>query len=81
MECSSSDVVWCCRNYPHPLVFPSIVQVLNDLLDPTRTNLKIRVNSGKGIHVEGLKEEVVLSAEHALSLIGAGEANRKVCFS
>jgi len=53
-------------------------EVLNDLLDPTRTNLKIRVNSGKGIHVEGLKEEVVLSAEHALSLIGAGEANRKV---
>lgn len=53
-------------------------EVLNDLLDPTRTNLKIRVNSAKGIHVEGLKEEVVLSAEHALSLIAAGEANRKV---
>jgi len=53
-------------------------EILNDLLDPTRTNLKIRVNGTKGIHVEGLKEEVVLSAEHALSLIAAGEANRKV---
>lgn len=53
-------------------------EVLNDLLDPTRTNLKIRVNSAKGIHVDDLKEEVVLSAEHALSLIRAGEANRKV---
>ncbi|CAD7702378.1 unnamed protein product [Ostreobium quekettii] len=53
-------------------------EVLNDLLDPTRTNLKIRTNSTKGIHVEGLKEEVVLSCEHALSLIATGEANRKV---
>jgi len=53
-------------------------EVLNDLLDPTRTNLKIRMNSTKGIHVDGLKEEVVLSVEHALSLIATGEANRKV---
>lgn len=53
-------------------------EVLNDLLDPTRTNLKIRMNSTKGIHVDGLKEEVVLSCEHALSLIATGEANRKV---
>ncbi|CAD7695675.1 unnamed protein product [Ostreobium quekettii] len=53
-------------------------EVLNDLLDPTRTNLKIRTNSTRGIHVDGLKEEVVLSVEHALSLIAIGEANRKV---
>ncbi|GMH42753.1 hypothetical protein BSKO_10672 [Bryopsis sp. KO-2023] len=53
-------------------------EILNDLLDPARNNLRIREHKAKGVHIDGLKEEVVLSAEHALSLIAAGEANRKV---
>lgn len=42
------------------------MQVLNDLLDPSRTNLRLREDPRKGIYVEGIKEETLLSAEHAL---------------
>ncbi|RVX22513.1 Kinesin-like protein KIN-7C, mitochondrial [Vitis vinifera] len=47
-------------------------QVINDLLNPTGQNLRIREDS-QGTYVEGIKEEVVLSPAHALSLIAAGE--------
>lgn len=53
-------------------------QVLNDLLDPSSTNLKLRESPSKGFFVEGIKEETLVSAEHALSVIAAGDANRKV---
>ncbi|KAL7086204.1 hypothetical protein ACP275_14G324500 [Erythranthe tilingii] len=52
-------------------------EVINDLLDPTGQNLKIR-EDGQGIYVEGIKEEVVLSPAHALSLIASGEEHRHV---
>lgn len=32
-------------------------------------------SSGQGTYVEGMKEEVVLSPAHALSLIASGEGN------
>ncbi|PKA54520.1 Kinesin-like protein NACK1 [Apostasia shenzhenica] len=47
-------------------------EVINDLLDPTGQNLRIREDS-QGTYVEGIKEEVVLSPAHALSLIASGE--------
>ncbi|XP_034675412.1 kinesin-like protein KIN-7E, chloroplastic isoform X2 [Vitis riparia] len=52
-------------------------EVINDLLDPTGQNLRIREDS-QGTYVEGIKEEVVLSPAHALSLIAAGEEHRHV---
>lgn len=48
------------------------------MLDPTRSNLKLRENPTKGFFVEDLKEETLVSADHALSIIAAGDANRKV---
>ncbi|XP_020536879.1 kinesin-like protein KIN-7C, mitochondrial isoform X2 [Jatropha curcas] len=52
-------------------------EVINDLLDPTGQNLRIREDS-QGTYVEGIKEEVVLSPAHALSLIASGEEHRHV---
>ncbi|KAJ1378136.1 P-loop containing nucleoside triphosphate hydrolase [Sesbania bispinosa] len=48
-------------------------EVINDLLDPLGQNLRIREDA-QGTYVEGIKEEVVLSPAHALSLIATGEA-------
>ncbi|GKD11474.1 kinesin-like protein KIN-7D, mitochondrial, partial [Tanacetum coccineum] len=45
-------------------VFSIIQDVINDLLDPTGQNLRVR---------EDAQEEVVLSPGHALSFIAAGE--------
>ncbi|KAJ8447889.1 hypothetical protein Cgig2_012024 [Carnegiea gigantea] len=52
-------------------------EVINDLLDPTGQNLRIREDE-QGTYVEGIKEEVVLSPAHALSLIATGEEHRHV---
>eukprot|EP00250_Pteridium_aquilinum_P014494 c22026_g2_i1 orf=310-4080(+) len=52
-------------------------EVINDLLDPAGQNLRIREDV-QGTYVEGVKEEVVLSPAHALSLIAAGEEHRHV---
>ncbi|KAL6962174.1 Kinesin-like protein KIN-7E [Sarracenia purpurea var. burkii] len=52
-------------------------EVINDLLDPTGQNLRIREDA-QGTYVEGIKEEVVSSPAHALSLIASGEEHRHV---
>ncbi|XP_031743881.1 kinesin-like protein KIN-7E, chloroplastic isoform X2 [Cucumis sativus] len=52
-------------------------EVINDLLDPTGQNLRVREDA-QGTYVEGIKEEVVLSPAHALSLIASGEEHRHV---
>ncbi|KAL6208303.1 hypothetical protein ACLB2K_019254 [Fragaria x ananassa] len=52
-------------------------EVINDLLDSTGQNLRIREDA-QGTYVEGIKEEVVLSPAHALSLIATGEEHRHV---
>ncbi|KAH9321253.1 hypothetical protein KI387_015892, partial [Taxus chinensis] len=52
-------------------------EVINDLLDPAGQNLRIREDA-QGTYVEAIKEEVVLSPAHALSLIAAGEEHRHV---
>ncbi|AQK75343.1 Kinesin heavy chain-like protein [Zea mays] len=52
-------------------------EVVNDLLNPAGQNLRIREDP-QGTFVEGIKEEVVLSPAHALSLIAAGEEHRHV---
>lgn len=58
--------------------FVGCLQVLNDLLDPSRANLKLREDPKRGFYVEGIKEETLVSAEHALSVIATGVAHRKV---
>lgn len=56
-----------------------LLQVLNDLLDPGRMNLKLREDARAGIiAVDGLHEEVVRTAEEALEGIAMGDHNRKV---
>ncbi|KAE8654335.1 Kinesin-related protein 11 [Hibiscus syriacus] len=52
-------------------------EVINDLLDPTGQNLRVREDA-QGTYVEGIKEEVVLSPGHVLSFISAGEEHRHV---
>ncbi|XP_020600098.1 kinesin-like protein KIN-7K, chloroplastic isoform X2 [Phalaenopsis equestris] len=52
-------------------------EVINDLLDPTGQNLRVREDA-QGTYVEGIKDEVVLSPGHALSFIAAGEEHRHV---
>ncbi|PWA71634.1 Kinesin, motor domain-containing protein [Artemisia annua] len=52
-------------------------EVVNDLLNPGGQHLRIREDS-QGTFVEGIKEEVVLSPGHALSIIAAGEEQRHV---
>ncbi|KAK1627508.1 hypothetical protein QYE76_001823 [Lolium multiflorum] len=52
-------------------------EVLNDLLNPAGKKLRIR-NDPHGTIVDGIKEEVLLSPAHALSLITAGEEHRHV---
>ncbi|CAN8259665.1 unnamed protein product [Cochlearia groenlandica] len=52
-------------------------EVVNDLLNPAGQNLRIREDK-QGTFVDGIKEEVVLSPAHALSLIAAGEEQRHV---
>lgn len=60
------------------LPVPYIFVVINDLLSPGMMNLRIHEDASRGIYVGGLKEEIVLSPEHVLSLIAAGEAQRHV---
>ncbi|OIW17395.1 hypothetical protein TanjilG_22507 [Lupinus angustifolius] len=52
-------------------------EVVNDLLNPEGQNLRVRQHT-QGTFIEGIKEEVVLSPAHALSLIAAGEEHRHV---
>ncbi|KAI4371281.1 hypothetical protein MLD38_019536 [Melastoma candidum] len=52
-------------------------EVVNDLFNPAGQNLRIREDA-QGTFVEGVKEEVVLSPAHILSLIAAGEEHRHV---
>ncbi|XP_050382465.1 kinesin-like protein KIN-7K, chloroplastic isoform X2 [Argentina anserina] len=52
-------------------------EVVNDLLNPAGQNLRIREDP-QGTFVEGIKDEVVLSPAHTLSLIAAGEEHRHV---
>ncbi|GAB4829539.1 hypothetical protein Ancab_019210 [Ancistrocladus abbreviatus] len=52
-------------------------EIINDLLDPTGQNLRVREDA-QGTFVEGIKEEVVLSPGHALSFIASGEEHHHV---
>ena len=53
------------------------MQVVNDLLDDSRTNLKMREDPAKGFYVERLTSVTVMDTQHVLSCIAAGDAQRK----
>eukprot|EP01132_Coremiostelium_polycephalum_P004880 gene4880-6086_t len=53
-------------------------EVINDLLAPNNVNLKIHEHPTTGIYVGNLKEEIVVSQEHVMTLISMGEAHRHV---
>jgi len=52
-------------------------EVVNDLLDPANTNLRLRENPKRGIYVEGVQEEQLRSADHALHVVATGNEHRK----
>ncbi|XP_023764509.1 kinesin-like protein KIN-7K, chloroplastic [Lactuca sativa] len=67
-----------CREFLLRLSYLEIYnEVVNDLLNPAGKNLRIREDT-QGTFVDGVKEEVVLSPAHALSIIAAGEEQRHV---
>lgn len=53
-------------------------EVITDLLDAEKTNLKIHESLSSGIFVGGLSEEPVFDSEDALALLSKGEEHRHV---
>ncbi len=55
-------------------------EVVNDLLDPTNTNLRLRENTknNREVYVENLREEPIGSIEEALEVIAIGNEHRKI---
>mmetsp|Transcript_28644 Transcript_28644/g.50943 ORF Transcript_28644/g.50943 Transcript_28644/m.50943 type:complete len:565 (+) Transcript_28644:2870-4564(+) len=53
-------------------------ECVNDLLAPTKVNLKLQSDVRKGIVVEDLTEEVCTSAEKVYSLLMMGDANKQI---
>jgi len=53
-------------------------EVINDLLRLEGSNLNVREDKKRGIFVDGLKEEIVVSPEHVMHVINSGEAHRHV---
>jgi centromeric protein E len=53
-------------------------EVVNDLLDPARQNLRVVEDPLRGQIVEGAREELLMSSQQALALVAQGEEHRKV---
>jgi len=53
-------------------------EVINDLLDKSSTNLKIREESNTpiGAYVQGLKAHKLVDYDHFLEILAKGESNR-----
>jgi hypothetical protein len=52
-------------------------EVVNDLLNPANTNLRLREDPKRGIYVEGVQEEQLRNSDHALHVVATGNENRK----
>ena len=59
------------------LCLSTYAQVLNDLLEPSHTNLRVYEEPGGRVVVDGLHEEPVTSAHQALATVARGERHRK----
>ncbi|KAJ1678465.1 hypothetical protein EV182_003995, partial [Spiromyces aspiralis] len=53
-------------------------EVIRDLLDPTKTNLKIHETVKREIFVGGLSEQIVFSAKEVEQLLERGDRNRHI---
>jgi centromeric protein E len=56
-------------------------EVVNDLLDPTNTNLRLReenTKSNRQVYVENLREEQIGNVHEALDVIALGNEHRKI---
>eukprot|EP01006_Ploeotia_vitrea_P045200 TRINITY_DN66919_c7_g2_i2.p1 TRINITY_DN66919_c7_g2~~TRINITY_DN66919_c7_g2_i2.p1 ORF type:complete len:683 (+),score=401.25 TRINITY_DN66919_c7_g2_i2:24-2072(+) len=53
-------------------------EIVNDLLAPENTNMRIREDRRKGVFVEGLKEDVVMTGDQVFSLLHAGTSHRHI---
>ena len=53
-------------------------EVVNDLLDPTRTNLEVRENRSGDVFVDNLSTCPVNTLDDFLNLLSQGESNRKI---
>jgi kinesin family member 5 len=56
-------------------------EMVNDLLDPKKTNLGVRESPARGVYVDGLTEEFLASDQDVIDLINIGGANRAVSFT
>lgn len=54
------------------------MEKIQDLLDSSRVNLKVREEKAKGIWVEGLTDVYINSEQDILDVLRAGQANRAV---
>jgi hypothetical protein len=52
-------------------------EVVNDLLNPANTNLRLREDPKRGIYVEGVQEEQLRNSDHALHVVAMGNEHRK----
>eukprot|EP00163_Fabomonas_tropica_P028141 TRINITY_DN5670_c0_g1_i3.p1 TRINITY_DN5670_c0_g1~~TRINITY_DN5670_c0_g1_i3.p1 ORF type:complete len:963 (-),score=347.27 TRINITY_DN5670_c0_g1_i3:168-3056(-) len=53
-------------------------EVVQDLLDPTKSNLAVRETPTKGIYIEGVTAEFVSSEGDIMDLLAIGDASRRV---
>jgi septal ring factor EnvC (AmiA/AmiB activator) len=53
-------------------------EIVNDLLNPRNSNLRVREDRRKGVFIEGLKEEVVMAPDQVFSLLHMGTSHRHV---
>ncbi|KAJ1648381.1 hypothetical protein LPJ64_000330 [Coemansia asiatica] len=53
-------------------------EVLRDLLEPTKTNLKIHENTKHEIFVGDLSEHIVFNAEQVEEILAKGDSNRQI---
>lgn len=78
------------RNWKAPHSFVALIQPIllphaqlynediNDLLAPENTKLQVHESRESGVHVAGLREDIVSTPEQVLQLLEAGEAHRHV---
>ena len=57
------------------------MEKLRDLLDNSKTNLRIREDKVRGIYIEDSSESFVSSAEEIFDIIEAGNSNRTIAMT
>ncbi|GAB5364343.1 hypothetical protein AAMO2058_000961500 [Amorphochlora amoebiformis] len=54
------------------------MEKIKDLIDPSKSNLKLRETKGKGVYIQDVTSVFVSSSEEVYSLIELGSANRAI---